>query len=114
MTFFGDYTLRYNWTAFEKMALALNAPAFSDFDRIMAKLGPVEIRLIIWAGLLHKFPNIKKDDVSELIEEYLEEHEVPDLTELVMTALTEASVFSRKSDTGETKAQESELIESKS
>jgi hypothetical protein len=100
--FFGDYTLRYNWNAFEKLAVALGAPAFSDFDKIMAKLGPTEIRIIIWAGILHKFPNIKKEQVSDIIDEYMETSDINTLTDLVMTALTEASVFGRKSDKGET------------
>jgi hypothetical protein len=100
--FFKGFTLRFNWTAFEKMAHALNAPAFSQFDKIMANLGPYEIRMILWAGLLHKNPNLKKEDVGELIDEYMETHSMEELTEVIMTALTEGSVFGgKKADTGE-------------
>jgi hypothetical protein len=103
VNFFGDYSLRFNWSAFEKMTSALGASSFSDFDKIMTKLGPVEIRLIIWAGLQHKFPNIKKENVSDLIDEFMElnDNDMQALTELVMTALTEASVFSGRTDKGE-------------
>lgn len=104
LPFFGEYSLRFNWTAFERMAVALGTPSFADFDKIMTRLGPVEIRTIVWAGLLHKYPKITSSEVAGIIDEYLDEHDIQELTEIVMNALTEASVFgNKKADKGETK-----------
>lgn len=67
----------------------------------MAQLGPDEMTSLVWAGLLHKFPNMTLDEVSDIIDDYLEEHTMEDLLEVVMSTIKESSIF-RRPDMGET------------
>lgn len=91
--FFGEYKLRYDWEAFENMVEALEAPAFVDFDKIIKKLGPKQMRMIIWAGLLHQVPGLTPADVIPIINEFMQTKGMPELTEIVIKALQEASIL---------------------
>ena len=85
------------------MTEALGAPAFTDLEEVLQKLGPKQIRLILWAGLLHKFPELSQKDVVGIINEYLEDHDIGELSEVVIKALAEASILGGGSDQGEVK-----------
>lgn len=102
--FVPEYPLRYEWNAFEALAEALNAHSFADFDNVLnsARVGFKEIRIVIWAGLLHKYPDMKKEDVAELINIYMENHVMSELSGLVGNALSDSEMFKKKGvDTGE-------------
>jgi hypothetical protein len=102
--FIGDYTLRYDWNGYEKMCEALGAETFGDFDLALGKLGPKTLRLILWAGFLHKFPNLKKEEVSGIIDQFGESNSKADMFPIVMNALKEAGLIAdRGNDTGEAK-----------
>ena len=85
------------------MTEALEAPAFTDLENALQKLGPKQIRMILWAGLLHKFPDLSQKDVIPIINEYMEDHDMGQLSEIVIKALTEASILGGGSDQGEAK-----------
>lgn len=88
------------------MVDGLEAPAFVDFAKVMEQLGPKQMRIILWAGLLHMIPDMTPKDMFPLINEYLEKHTLEDLTLVVIKALQEASILSKEgSDTGEAKVQ---------
>jgi hypothetical protein len=91
--FFGKYKLRYDWEAFEEMVEALETPAFSDFGKIVSRMGPKTMRVMIWAGLLHDNPGLRQEDVKKIINEYMETHSLEDLTEVLMSALNESSLL---------------------
>ena len=99
--FFGDYTLRYGWKGLEAMAKALNTPAFTDFDRIIAEMGPEHLRKIVWAGLIHKYPNLTADATCELIDEFLDEHDVTELSDIVGQAMIASGIITPPSQPGE-------------
>lgn len=90
------------------MVEGLNAPAFVDFAKVIEELGPKQIRIILWAGLLHMIPDITPKDTFKIIDEYLENHTLKDLTEVVIRALQEASILAKDvggTDLGEEKSQ---------
>jgi hypothetical protein len=90
------------------MVEGLEAPAFVDFAKVMEQLGPKQMRIILWAGLLHMLPELTPKDMFPIINEYLEKRTLEDLTLVVIKALQEASILSKEgagSDTGEAKAQ---------
>lgn len=89
------------------MVDGLDAPAFVDFAKVMEKLGPKQIRIIIWAGLLHMMPDITPKDVFPIINEYLEKHSLEDLTNIVVKGLQQASILGSglEEDQGEVKVQ---------
>lgn len=66
----------------------------------MSRLGPVEMKILVWAGLLHKYPKLKQEEASDIIDEYMEDHTIEDLSNIVMDAIQNASVFGRP-DKGE-------------
>lgn len=106
--FFGKYKLRYDWEAYESMVEGLNAPAFADFSKVIEELGPKQIRVILWAGLLHMLPELTPKETYPIINEYLEKHTLRDLTEVVIKGLQEASILSKElggSDQGEAQNQ---------
>lgn len=94
--FYGKYKLRYDWEAYENMVEALGAPAFADFAKVIEKLGPKQIRMILWAGLLHMDPEITPKDVYPILNAYLEKNSLEDLTGIVVQALQEASILSKE------------------
>lgn len=104
--FFAGHSLRFDWQAFEEMVEALETPAFSDFGKIVEKLGPKTLRIILWAGLLHENPGLKQADVFPIINEYLESHSMTELSEVVLNALTESSILG--GDTGEAMSQDTQ------
>jgi hypothetical protein len=69
----------------------------------MNNLGPEQLQILVWAGLLHKFPRLTLAEAEAIIDEYTEEHGLEDLVNVVMRGIQEASVFGR-SDKGETPA----------
>lgn len=89
------------------MVEGLEAPAFVDFAAVMEKLGPKQMRIILWAGLLHMLPDLKPKDMYPIINEYLEKHTMEELTNIVVKALQEASILSKGggNDQGEVKVQ---------
>lgn len=89
------------------MVEGLDAPAFVDFAAVMEKLGPKQMRIILWAGLLHMLPDLTPKDMYPIINEYLEKHTMEDLTNIVVKALQEASILSKVggNDQGEVKTQ---------
>ena len=104
--FVSGYPLRFDWNGIESMTIALDTPAFTDIDRIISKgnFGPVSVRLILWAGLLHKHPDLKKEEVSKLIDAYLENHTLKDLSLTISKALIASGLLGTEStgaDTGE-------------
>lgn len=99
--FFGGYTLRYGWAGLEALTSALDAPAFTDFEKIVNQLGPKHLRMILWAGLIHKFPEMTPSDVIPLIDEYLETKDISDLSKLVGEALTASGIIKEGADKGE-------------
>lgn len=104
------YPLRLTWNSIEKMTEALGTPAFSQFDQAINinNIGPVQLRIIIWAGLLPKYPELKQEDVSDLIDQYREKHGVSELYILVGNLLIEAGLLGKKgSDKGEVKTKQS-------
>jgi hypothetical protein len=89
------------------MVEGLGAPAFVDFANVMEKLGPKQMRIILWAGLLHMNPDLTPKDMYPIINDYLEKHSLEELTEIVVKALQEASILSKGvggPDQGEEKA----------
>lgn len=102
IAFFGDYTLRYGWKGLEALTTELNAPAFSDFDKIIQELGPKHLKVILWAGLLHKFPTLKPEsnEMYELMDEYLDGHSIADLSEIVGQALIASGIISTENVEG--------------
>lgn len=95
LPFFGKYKLRYDWEAYEAMVEGLNAPAFVDFAKVIETLGPKQIRVILWAGLLHMMPELTPKETFKIIDEYLEKKTLKDLTEVVVRALQEASILAK-------------------
>lgn len=89
------------------MVEGLEAPAFVDFAKVMEKLGPKQMRIIIWAGLLHMLPDITPKEVFPIINEYLESHSLEDLTNIVVKGLQQASILGKDmgDDQGEAVAQ---------
>ena len=87
------------------MVEGLGTPAFADLAQAMENLGPRQIRIILWAGLLHMNPDLTPKDLFPIINEYLEKHTFEDLAKIVVKALQEASILnageSRKPDQGE-------------
>lgn len=103
--FFKGLDLRFDWEAYEKMVEALEAPAFTDFSNVVQKLGPKQMRIILWAGLLHAKPDLELKDTFAIINEYLEEKSMDDFAQVIITALQEASILGKGggSDPGEAK-----------
>jgi hypothetical protein len=102
--FVGPYTIRYDWDAFEKICESLGIESFADFDIILRKLGPKQIRLMLWAGLLHKFPNLQPSEVGSIISDFMQEKQLPEITVLISNGLVEAGFISMQgADKGETK-----------
>lgn len=88
------------------MVEGLGAPAFVDFAKVMEKLGPKQMRIIIWAGLLHMLPELTQKEVYAIIDEYLETHNLEDLSGVVIQGLQEASILGGSgADRGEVKVQ---------
>lgn len=89
------------------MVEGLGAPAFVDFAAVMEKLGPKQMRIILWAGLLHMLPALTPKDMYPIINEYLEKHSMEELTNVVVQGLQEASILSKSggNDQGEVKVQ---------
>lgn len=89
------------------MVDGLGAPAFVDFAAVMEKLGPKQMRIILWAGLTHMIPDLTPEDMFPIINEYLEKHSMEDLTNVVVKSLQEASILSKGGgpDQGEVKVQ---------
>jgi len=111
--FYGDYTLRYGWGGLEALTDALDTPAFSDFDRIISEIGPKHLRKILWAGLLHKFPNLTDQDMFQIMDGYLEGHSIAELSDVVGKALLASGIISapqdyQGDDTGEVQDMEEE------
>lgn len=106
--FFGDYSLRYGWQGLEALSTALNAPSFSDFDKIINELGPRHLRVILWAGLLHKYPSLGVDsrEMFTIMDGYLEEHSLEDLGNIVGQALMASGVIAQQ---GEDKGEDTEV-----
>lgn len=102
VAFLPGYPLRYGWEGLEKLTSALNAEAFEDFEKIVNKIGPKHIRIILWAGLIHKDPDISTNEVYNLIDTYLENHTMSDLSELIGKALAISGILGG-SDPGEEK-----------
>jgi hypothetical protein len=82
------------------MVEALEAPAFVDFDKIIKKLGPKQMRMILWAGLTHQIPDLKPSDVIPIINEFMETKTMADLSEIVIKALQEASILGTGGNAG--------------
>ena len=90
------------------MVEGLEAPAFVDFAKVMEKLGPKQMRIILWAGLLHMNPDLTPKDMYPIINDYLEKHSLEELTQVVIKALQEASILASEvggSGQGEGKVQ---------
>jgi|SRR5665647_1024366 len=106
--FFGDYNLRYGWQGLEALSSALDAPAFSDFDKILNELGPTHLRIILWAGLLHKYPSLGREspEMYGIMDEYLEGHSLEDLGNIVGKALMASGIIGQPQgeDKGEVQA----------
>ena len=87
------------------MVEGLGTPAFAELAQAMENLGPKQMRMILWAGLLHMYPDLTPKDMFPIINEYLEKHTFEDLATVVVKALQEASILnagnSRKTDQGE-------------
>jgi len=71
--FFGEYTLRYDWEAYEKLCEVLGVDTFAEFDEVLRKPGPRHIRVMLWAGLLHIRPELKPEYTGNIITEFLED-----------------------------------------
>ena len=104
--FFGDYKLRYGWEGIEALTTALNAEAFSDFENIVSKLGPKHLRIILWAGLIDKYPSLEPNskEMYRIMDEYLEDHDIANLSDVVGKALLASGIISSGQpgdDTGE-------------
>ena len=102
--FFGDYKLRYGWQGLEALSTALDAPAFADFDKIINELGPKQLRVILWAGLLHKYPDLKSDsqEMFGIMDNYLDTHDMESLGNVVGNALMASGILG---DSGEDKGE---------
>jgi len=87
------------------MVEGLGTPAFAELAQAMENLGPKQMRIILWAGLLHMAPELTPKDLYPIINEYLEKHTFEDLAAVVVKGLQEASILntgnSRKPDQGE-------------
>jgi hypothetical protein len=113
ITFVEGYPLRLKWESIEKMVEALGIQSFSEFDRVIniRNIGPVQFRIILWAGLLYKYPEIKQEEVSDIIDKYRDSHGVTELYTLVGKLLIEAGLITpiekikRGNDTGEEKTE---------
>lgn len=105
LPFFKDLELRYDWEAYEKMVEALEAPAFTDFADVVQKLGPKQMRIILWAGLLHMKPDMKLSDTFAIINEYIDANSMDKFAQVIITALQEASILGKGggTDPGEVK-----------
>jgi hypothetical protein len=102
--FFGEYRLRYDWEAYERMTEELGVSAFSEFSEVMKKLGPKTLRIMLWAGLLHSNPTLKPADVFPILNEYVDQFGMDALAEVIVNALTEASILGNgRNDPGEVK-----------
>lgn len=101
--FFGEYTLRYDWDAYEKICEELNIETFTQFNNALNMMGPKKLRIMLWAGLLHKFPDLKPEEVSKIIDEYKENNPVGGIPEAVLKGLREAQIIGeiKGVDTGE-------------
>jgi hypothetical protein len=88
------------------MVTELEAPAFADFSVIIQNLGPKQIRIILWAGLLHMCPDLTPQGTYAIINEYLEKHSLKQLTDVVIGGLQQASILANAeggNDKGEAK-----------
>lgn len=108
--FLPDYPIRFDWEGIEALTEALNAPAFVDLDRVLhpKNVGPVQIRLILWAGMIHKHPELQKDDVKKLINQFVEENGMRELSTRINKALIASGLLGdakQGADTGEVKEQ---------
>lgn len=104
ITFFREYTIRYDWDAFEKVCEALNIESFMDFDIVLRRLGPKQLRLMLWAGLIHKFPEMQPSEVGTIISEFMQENPLSEVTSIISKGLEEAGFISTRGlDKGETK-----------
>lgn len=94
--FFGDYKLRYGWEGIEALTTALDAEAFSDFENIVSKLGPKHLRIIVWAGLIDKYPSLQANskEMYTIMDDYLEGHDIAALSDIVGKALLASGIIS--------------------
>jgi hypothetical protein len=113
--FFGDYTLRYGWKGLEALTTELDAPAFSDFDKIIQELGPKHLKVILWAGLIHKFPTLKPEsnEMYDIMDEYLDGHTISELSEIVGQALIASGIISTENAEGATEGNVEKVQEPK-
>lgn len=109
--FLPDYPIRFDWGGLEALTEALNAPAFVDLDRVLnpKNVGPVQIKLMLWAGLIHRHPELKKEDVPKLIDKFLETNGMIELSARINKALIASGLLGEVgkpgADTGEVKEQ---------
>ena len=93
--FFKDYSLRYGWSGIEAIMDVLGNPSFTEFDKIIARMELKTVRLVIWAGLIHDKPLLKKEDVPKILDEYLCENSFKSLVDVMTRALSEANIITR-------------------
>ena len=93
--FFGDYSLRYGWSGIEAIMEVLGNPSFTEFDKIVTRPTLKTVRLVIWAGLIHDKPLLKKEDVPKILDEYLSENTFQSLVGVMTRALEEANIITQ-------------------
>jgi len=98
--FFKEYSLRYGWSGIEAMMEALGNPTFVEFDKIVARPTLKTVRLVIWAGLIHDKPLLKKEDVPKILDEYLGENTFKSLVDVMTRALSEANIITQNLEGG--------------
>jgi len=100
--FWNEYTLRYDWDSYEKLCEALGVESFADFDIVLRRLGPKQLRILLWAGFLHKFPDMQPGEVGKIMSEFMDGKSIADITTPISEGLKAAGfIAERGNDPGE-------------
>ena len=97
--FVGNYSLLFSWRNFNAFRKAYGINTLDDFDNFYskensAKLTFDDIEKIVGFGLQRKDVPVSQEEVTDLIDEFMEDHAWMDLLELVINAQMSALVSS--------------------
>lgn len=107
--FVGNSSFLFSWKNMNAFREAYGIKTLEDFDKFYsqantAKLTFDDVAKIASFGLQRKDKTVSKEDVDDLIDEYMEEHTFTDFFELVLTAQM-TSMYSPNQDVGEAKGE---------
>ena len=105
--FTGNYSLLFSWRNFNAFRRAFGIKTLADFDKFYttentAKLTFDDVEKIVGFGLQRKDKEVPPEEVSEIIESFMEEHTFMEMLELLINAQM-AALTSAPLDGGEVK-----------